>query len=109
RDEPIASAGNRFDKRRGVRGIIQRVPDFTDRGVDARFHVDEYIFTPKSDLLMSWKSGWSAVGAVYDRPRCRNRKIVGGHRPPLQRTGSFCFPPITRIPRAGSGDLKAGR
>src|SRR5947209_14486722 len=26
----------------------------------------------------------SAVGAVYDRPQCRNRDIAGGHRPPLQ-------------------------
>src|SRR5207245_5523985 len=26
----------------------------------------------------------STVGAVYDRPQCRNRDIAGGHRPPLQ-------------------------
>jgi hypothetical protein len=25
-----------------------------------------------------------SVGAVYDRPRCHNCRIVGGHRPPLQ-------------------------
>src|SRR5437773_9255842 len=28
----------------------------------------------------------NTVGAVYDRPHCRNRDIAGGHRPPLQRT-----------------------
>src|SRR5215831_19178061 len=25
-----------------------------------------------------------SVGAVYDRPQCRNGAILGGHRPPLQ-------------------------
>jgi hypothetical protein len=29
------------------------------------------------------------VGAVYDRPRCRNRNIAGGHRPPLQLAAAF--------------------
>src|SRR5438093_11416212 len=37
-------------------------------------------------LLCSAPGFQAIVGAVYDRPRSRNFDIVGGHRPPLQKT-----------------------
>jgi uncharacterized protein len=32
-----------------------------------------------------------SVGAVYDRPQCRNGLILGGYRPPLQKNRWFFF------------------
>ena len=39
----------------------------------------------------------SLVGAVYDRPQSREDDIVGGHRPPLQKTAwsrFICYRPL---------------
>src|SRR5262245_13329514 len=47
----------------------------------------------------------AAVGAVYDRPQSCNLRIVGGHRPPLQRRGSR-----TELSNnSGSHDRSVGR
>src|SRR6267378_582369 len=39
---------------------------------------------PASANIRTFITASPAVGAVYDRPRCRNLDTVGGHRPPLQ-------------------------
>ena len=97
--QPAGSAG----KRHVCLTLSFRSDDITGRQV-------EFVFSecaPPRLVACNRKIGTSCslVGAVYDRPQSRKCDIVGGHRPPLQKTAwsrFICYRPLDDALLSGS-------